>query len=198
MIQEPTNSLGLTEFQNIAVSHTILPALNNISPTTDNFIQTALIEIPPVSHTNLPGQNISPTTHNLVQSAPIEFPPVTHTISQPCIHKSNSTQGTYIETIKRLADKQDEQTESHSQCIESKVNPGPPDVCLKRKLEHTDLEVYSVKAIHAQRKRRGIQQYLVEWEGYTMKEATWEPKRKSPEKIINSLWGNKTHSINKE
>ncbi|KAK3600732.1 hypothetical protein CHS0354_017019 [Potamilus streckersoni] len=90
MIQEPTNSLGLTEFQNIAVSHTILPALNNISPTTDNFIQTALIEIPPVSHTNLPGQNISSTTHNLVQSAPIEFPPVTHTISPPVqtIHSS--------------------------------------------------------------------------------------------------------------
>ncbi|KAK3591593.1 hypothetical protein CHS0354_013774 [Potamilus streckersoni] len=58
--------------------------------------------------------------------------------------------------------------------------------------------VYSVKAIHVQRKRRGIQQYLVEWEGYTMKEATCEPKRNIPEEIINSLWGNKTHSINKE
>jgi hypothetical protein len=60
-------------------------------------------------------------------------------IAPQCIHESTSAQGTYIETIKRLADKQVEQRESHSQWTESKANPGPPDVCLKRKLEHKDL-----------------------------------------------------------
>ncbi|KAK3593329.1 hypothetical protein CHS0354_031390 [Potamilus streckersoni] len=113
------------------------------------------------------------------------------------VHTDSEYSGMIQEPTNSL-DKQDEQTESHSQWTESKANPGPPDVCLKMKLEHTDLEFYSVKAIHAQRKRRGIQQYLVEWEGYTMKEASCEPKRNIPEEIINSLWGNKTHSINKE
>ncbi|KAK3594172.1 hypothetical protein CHS0354_005857 [Potamilus streckersoni] len=89
-------------------------------------------------------------------------------IAPKCIQASTSTQRTYIKTIKRLADKHDEQTQSHSQWTESKANTGPPDLCLKRKLKHTDLEVYSVKAINAQRKRRGIQQYLVEWEGYIL------------------------------
>ncbi|KAK3612673.1 hypothetical protein CHS0354_042199 [Potamilus streckersoni] len=120
MIQDPMNSLVLTEFENTAVSHTILPALSNISPTTHNFIQSALIEIPPVSYTNLPGlNNISPTTHNLIQSAPIEIQSVSHTISLPeqttsqftstasqSIHESTNTPGTYIETIQRLTDEQ--------------------------------------------------------------------------------------------
>ncbi|KAL3883532.1 hypothetical protein ACJMK2_029788 [Sinanodonta woodiana] len=202
MIQDPTNSLDLTEFQNTAVSHNILPALKDISPTTHSFIQSAPIEIPPVSHTNVPGlNNISSTTHNFIQSAPIEIQPVSHTISPPvqttsqftstapeAMHESTSTQGTCTETTKILENNQVEQTESHSQWTKSKANSRPPDVCLKRKLEHTNLKVYSVKAIHAQRKIRGIQQYLVEWEGYTMKEATWEPKRNIPEETLNSLW----------
>ncbi|KAL3865873.1 hypothetical protein ACJMK2_043222 [Sinanodonta woodiana] len=194
VMQDPTN---------------ILPALN-ISPTTHNFMQSAPMEISPVSHTSLPGlNNISPTTHNFIEKADIEIQPVSHTISplhqKPAIHKSTSTQGTCIKKKKRLKDNQLEHSESHSQWTKSTSIPGPLDLCFKKKIRTYKFgynscvymvncvnlfycsEVYIVTAIHAQRKVRGILQYLVEWEGYTIKEATWEPKRNIPEEIINSL-----------